>query len=321
MASEQYAYAVARIRAKEVGLLNQNFFEQLLGCNQVEDCIRMLKDRGWGSRDDETINQLLQIEREKTWELLKKLTQNNPVLEIFSNQADYHNLKAALKVAYMHQTGQEIYLKSGSIPFQDIEKAAKEHNFTQLPEWIRNIGESAYTILFQSGDSGMSDALIDKETLSRMLKLGINSNNTVIMQYTEMKVALCNIQIVRRGYLAGKGKKFLEKVVVPCQSLDVNTLVDTAISEEHFYSYLNATPYANCIEALKISLSAFEKWCDDQIIKSVQKEKYNPFTLSPLIAYALARENEIKSVSILLHSKQNGVSENRIRERLRKLYV
>ena len=321
MPNQQYAYAVARIRSKELTLLNSNFFEQLLSCHQVEECLRLLRDKGWGNRGDETISNLLQIEHEKTWALMQELVGNEPVLNIFFYQDDYHNLKAALKSAYNHQSVVGIYRKSGTIPLQVMEKAAYEHDFTGLPEWIRLTAEIAYEILFQAGDSQLSDALIDKDALAMLLVLGKTSNNPVAMKYAEIKVATTNIQIVRRSYLAGKRRNFLEKVLVPCESLEINSLMDAFMSEEGLYTYLGTTPYAEGVEDLKNSLPAFEKWCDNKIIALIQAEKYNPFTLSPLIAYALARENEIKSVSILLHGKQNDLPEQMIRERLRKLYV
>jgi V/A-type H+-transporting ATPase subunit C len=43
--------------------------------------------------------------------------------------------------------------------------------------------------------------------------------------------------------------------------------------------------------------------------------------ISPLAAYILARENEIKSVRILLSGKINDLPEDSIRERLREMYV
>ena len=41
----------------------------------------------------------------------------------------------------------------------------------------------------------------------------------------------------------------------------------------------------------------------------------------PLVAYALARENEIKTVRIILSGKRTGMPEASIRERVREMYV
>ena len=45
------------------------------------------------------------------------------------------------------------------------------------------------------------------------------------------------------------------------------------------------------------------------------------FGISPLIAYILARETEIKAVRIILSGKHNNLPQETIRERLREMYV
>ncbi|MEG1145790.1 MAG: V-type ATPase subunit, partial [Clostridium sp.] len=67
--------------------------------------------------------------------------------------------------------------------------------------------------------------------------------------------------------------------------------------------------------------SSFERWCDNLIMNRIKPQKYNSFTVSPLAAYILARENEIKCVRILLSGKLNNLPDNSLRERLREMYV
>ena len=43
--------------------------------------------------------------------------------------------------------------------------------------------------------------------------------------------------------------------------------------------------------------------------------------MGPIIAYYLARQNEIKTVRIILTAKANGFSEEATRERVREMYV
>jgi V/A-type H+-transporting ATPase subunit C len=90
---------------------------------------------------------------------------------------------------------------------------------------------------------------------------------------------------------------------------------------EAIYEYLLTTDYSDALPALKESSQAFERWCDNRIVEYIRPQKYNPFTLSPLAAYLLARENEIKTVRILLSGKRNDISDDIIRERLREMYV
>ena len=49
--SESYTYAVARIRANELALFNDQAIEQLLAAKSYEECIRLLQDKGWGGME------------------------------------------------------------------------------------------------------------------------------------------------------------------------------------------------------------------------------------------------------------------------------
>ena len=85
--------------------------------------------------------------------------------------------------------------------------------------------------------------------------------------------------------------------------------------------YLAGTVYAEGAAAIAESSSAFERWCDNRMMRTMQPQKYESFSVGPLVAYLLARENEIKTVRIILSGKQNGFSEEAILERVREMYV
>ena len=65
----------------------------------------------------------------------------------------------------------------------------------------------------------------------------------------------------------------------------------------------------------------FETWADNKIMEDIEKQKYVFTTISPIIAYILARQNEIKNVNIIIASKKNGINEEDIRKMVTKSYV
>ncbi|MEG2018682.1 MAG: V-type ATPase subunit [Clostridium sp.] len=141
------------------------------------------------------------------------------------------------------------------------------------------------------------------------------------MKYAEQKVAFADINIALRCNKIGKTRDYMIKAMAKCKSLDISNLIDAALeSEEAISNYLATTSYSDAAKYISKS-SALEKYCDDQIIEQIKPQKYNSFTISPLAAYILARENEIKNVRILLSGKRNNLAEDSIRERLRELYV
>ena len=56
-------------------------------------------------------------------------------------------------------------------------------------------------------------------------------------------------------------------------------------------------------------------------ISQAEKGMYKTCRVCPLVAYVLARENEIKTVRIILSGKANNLPEDSIRERVREMYV
>ena len=49
--SEQYTYAVARIRALEVSLFSDSTIEQLIACQNYDQALQFLEEKGWGDAE------------------------------------------------------------------------------------------------------------------------------------------------------------------------------------------------------------------------------------------------------------------------------
>ena len=114
----------------------------------------------------------------------------------------------------------------------------------------------------------------------------------------------------------------MRRAMEECQTLNVERLMRAALSGmPDVIKYLEETPYSGGATALSDSSSAFERWCDNRIIEAIRPQKYNSFTIGPLVAYVLARQNEIKTVRIILTGKLNHLPDDAIRERVREMYV
>ena len=83
MSQEQYIYAVARIRSRELALLDKATLEQLLLCKNYEECLKILTDKGWGENPGESAEEMLSIERKKTWLFIRELVKDMSVFDTF----------------------------------------------------------------------------------------------------------------------------------------------------------------------------------------------------------------------------------------------
>ena len=323
MAKPDYIYAVARIRAKELLCFGSPAMEQLMACKTYEECLRMLNEKGWGDGSaGQTPESLLDGERNKTWEQLRELVEDMSVFDVFLYANDYHNLKAAIKENYAPSHGADIYSSNGTIDPAVFRQAADEHDFSVLPAGMRDAAEEAMSVLRETGDGQLCDIIIDKAALNAILQAGKASGDPLLAFYAEHTVATANIKTAVRCQKTGKSLDFIRRALAECDTLDVSLLTqDSVESFDAIIAYLNTTEYSGAAEALTQSASAFERWCDNRLIEKIRPQKYETSTIGPLAAWLLARENEIKTVRILLSGKRNGLSDDAIRERLREMYV
>lgn len=322
MAENDFVYAVARIRSKELGLLSASFMEQLLTAKDEKEGLRLLNERGWG-KDGQNAAEMLKEEQTKTWELMAELMGDQvSLLNVFRYENDFHNLKAAIKNACSEQKIDGIFVDGGTLPADRIRTAAENQDFSALPEPMAEAGKEASELLLKTGDGQLCDCVLDRAALEMMREAGEASAEEVIRDYAELRCASADIKIAVRSCATGKDRAFMERALTECRSLSKTQLMDAAvIGLEAICSYLEHTSYAAAVEELKKNASAFERWCDNALIQSIRPQLYRSFGPGPLAAFLLARENELKTVRIILSGKKNQMPEQMIRERVRETYV
>ena len=327
MSDKQYYYAVARIRSKELSLLSSSFLEQLLGIKTPQEGLRLLQDKGWevpesGNSESERVEKMLQAEKKKTWELIGEMVDDMSVFNVLRLENDYHNLKAAIKQALTTDKKNDIFSEEGTVPSSVMCDAVAQRDFSILPEPMREAAAEAMETLLHTHDGQLCDLIIDRAALIAIGQAGAKTGSSILELYGELTVAASDIKVAVRAAKTGKDLKFLKTALAPCRTLDIDALASAAVEgTEKICEYIMNTDYAGAAEELKKSPSAFERWCDNLIIRNIKPEISHPYTVGPLAAYIIARENEIKTVRIVMSGKINDLPEQSIRERVREMYV
>ncbi len=325
MSEKQYTYAVARIRAKELSLLNDAFLEQLIGVKTVPEVMALLSEKGWKGRDNSEKQDPLDVlsyEEEKTYKTVLEMVDDPHAFDVFLLKKDFHNLKAAVKETFSGKAFADIYVQGGTIDPEVIKEAASSGDFSTLPDSMKEAGKKALDTLLHYRDGQLCDIIIDKACLDQIKKASKQNKNELIKRYGELTVALADIKTAVRGAHAKKDPAFFKEALAECDTLDITRLTEAAsLGTDDIYDYLENTSYKDAVEALKKSFFAFEKWCNDALMESIRPEKAHPFTIGPLAAYILARESEISSVRMIITGKENDLPDQMIRERISRTYV
>ena len=324
MSDLNYAYAVARIRVLEKYLLSDSDIEQMITMPTDSAVLAFLKERGWGDESSakETPEEVLSEETVKTNKLIRELKVEPEVLEVFSYPEMYHNLKAAIKETCTQGNHPNVFFDSADYGREKMMRIVQEQAFDELPAHMRKCAEEAFQTLLHTRDGQLCDIIIDRATLEAITETGKKAKEKIVRDYADIFVSVADIKIAVRSANTGKTREFMERAMVSSPSVDAGRLIRAASSgKEDIISYLMGTRFAGAAEALSESPSAFERWCDNQIIEIIKPQKYNPFSAGPIVAYKLARENEIRMARIILTAKANGLPDSAIRERARRMYV
>ncbi|MDO4960957.1 MAG: V-type ATPase subunit [Eubacteriales bacterium] len=319
---KSYAYAVARLRHAELKLLDSAALEQLISARSTEDAVKLLKDRGWGSDESDDLDEICSKETKKLWEYVDEIVPDINVFNVFRLQNDFNNLKAALKESVMTYDYPGIYAENGTVPAEMIRDAVKSRNYKNLPVYMSEIAEKAHEIFLRTGDGQLCDIMVDKACLDAIRNAGAESGDSFIAEYAELKVAAADINIAIRSCITRKDRDFMTMAIADSGIMSTEGLITATISGiDAAGAFLASTDFAGAVQELKKSPAAFERWCDNLITDRMQSMHYEAFGPGPIAAYIIARENEIKSVRIILSGKQNGFPDSKIRERMRDTYV
>lgn len=321
---EQFIYAVARIRAKELSLLSAQDVSRLMSCETFEECINILRDKGWGSEtvDVADYQALLKIEEAKLWQLISELVPDKSLFNVVLLPTDFHNLKAAVKGYITESLSENLFIPGGNADISHLTRCIEERNFSDLPAYMAESAKLAFEKLLHTGDGQLCDNIIDKALLEAIIGEGNRSKSALIRDYAEFYVASSNIKITVRSLILKKNMNFLNSILVKCDSIDVQKLAAaTSGGIDGLCEYLEFTPYSDAVPFIKESLQKFEFWRDNKIIELIKSEEYNSFSIGPIIAYILARQNEFKVVRIILSGKLHRIENDLIKERLRMMYA
>lgn len=325
--AEDYVYAVTRVHINEQNLLSAQDLEQLISADSVAGAFRILADKGWGSPDlpEQDADALVHFETKRTWALISELLDDMSPFDVFLIANDYHNLKAAIKLAYtanIDGDNEGYYLQYGTVPVEIIIPAASSHDFSHLPEGMAAAGRAAYEVLARTGSGQLCDMAIDRACLVAVDKAGKVAESKLLRRYAELTVDVANIKAAVRCSRMGKSADFIEQAIAPAGTLNTSGLIAAAASgQQAVINLLGSTAYDGAIEALESSMSSFERWCDNQMIAMIKPQKNNYFSIEPMAAYILGRQNEIQMVRLILSAKINNLSSKALRERLRDTYV
>ncbi len=323
MNDTDYIFAVARIRVKEKNLLSNQDIQQMISLKNADAVLDFLMSRSWGSDDAEkTADGVLAAEEAKVQALIEELGIDPEIMEILSYPKLFHNLKSAIQEIVTSDPHERAFYELSSFDRKTALQKVRDKDYKTMPAVLQKAAPIAYESMLKTHDSQICDQIIDKACLEAMSEASEKAKSPLLRRYEALNVALTDIKIAARAQKMRKPLTFIKDSLAECSLINVHSLAEAASkTPDDLHKYLEIAGFKDASEALKKSASAFEVWCDNRLIDLIKSEKSNSVSVGPILAYYLARENEIKTARIILTAKANGFPDEVIEERARSMYV
>lgn len=318
MKDTEYAFGVAKIRANENRLLSTAVLESVIAAPSYPDALKILSDSGFAGLNEDNVDEVLSDRAEQMFSLVRECAPDGKSLDFLIVKNDFHNAKTVLKA---HITGSECesFLLSPHITdVKCIKDAVQKKDYDGVPEYMRDALKEAYQAITKTLDGQLADIILDRASLEAQILLAKQADDEFSIGLANLMTALSDIKIAFRASSMKKTREFYEQSVANCDMLDKSGLTEAALKGTNAITdYISAHGFERIAESSKKSFAAFEKCIDDELIGYVRDAKYHSLGVSPLVAFSLACDNEIKNVRIVLSCKKNGFGEENIRERVR----
>ncbi len=321
MRDTDYAFCVARLRAKETDLLSENFINSLVDAADYNEAVRMLCENSW-MEPGMSYKDAVSVQSRDLWQLLNECVPDKAALKSLCILNDYFNIKAAVKCSLSGLDADDYFVYPTTLDLSDIRQHINAHDFSALPSELVECTSKAYDIANKTENGQMADIIIDKAALQALKTLSEKTKNKIFSSVCAFILDTTNIKIALRCAATSKSDDFVRSAISEAAYIDADKLINYAVNDkEELYSYLLQSRYSQGVKLYKESAFEFEKWCDDNVIEIVKGAKYTAFGFGPVFAYYQAKTTEIKNIRIILASLNSGIRSQDIRERLRIVYA
>lgn len=324
-----FAHSIARIKAMENKLVSRAKLDSLIDAKDFEDAVKMLQDTLYGEYvNSNSYETGLRLALEELYRLMYEIIPVKRVVDVLAVRYDGHNIKSILKGKLSGIDTFGILINAGTLSVDNIKEAILTEEFKDVPEALVKIVKEANSTFIGSSDPQDIDLVIDKGIFKYALEIAKESGYEYLTEYVMLQIDISNIKTFIRVKAQERSIEFLDKVFIEGGNLEY----------QRFAGFINET-----IErfADKLSYSKFSKWSDqgiaeyirngdlggldrfgdNYIIEHIKKAKFISLGTEPIIAYIIARENEIRAIRIILTGKKSNVHPDKIRERMRDVYV
>lgn len=319
------------IRTYELRLLKNEDFERLIKADSLKAALDFLKSTDYDFDMEEVLhkknfNDFLMAHLARVYSELYEIVPQSELIDLFTLRYSYHNLKVLLKERFLEQEQSELLIPIGiSI---DLLRKLVETRESSIAHPI--MVDAVRSVLEDYEESHRIEAVtvyMDTYYLRHLRAISAEVDNEAITKITDLIIDLYNLSTVVRSQKQDKPRSHLYALLSSAGSIAKQDIIDESIngSVAIIRKLYSGKSYSNQLEKVitnndSVNTLKLDKMMDDLIHEVVSSGLYEPFGPMPLMGYLYAKETEITNLRLVLVGKDNDISEEILRERVRQVY-
>ncbi len=333
MKDTAYGSSNVLIRVYENNLLNRGHYDRMLAADSFEDAVNVLRETPYRNdvdriKEDKNYDTMLMNELHQTFDELFNISPNKALIELFGLRYAYHNLKVLFKEEFTDQDMDHLFIPIGRYDIADLRQAVRTGASDVLSEPYLDSIHEVQEDYDQYHNPQAVDIILDRRFFTHMRILADETGEQGIPEMVETFIDYQNLSTLTRAMRQNRTRNFLKTILSSSGSIPKEELVEIANKDmSTAANILGNTKYKSIIEASidpetnELSPVRLDFATDNAYMEMMRNAKLAAFGPLPIVAFIYAKETEVKNLRLILSGKENGVSADGIRERMRLNYA
>jgi V/A-type H+-transporting ATPase subunit C len=320
----RYVFQSAQVRALELQMLTRAAFLDMANAENFQVAADLLSATEYSMpRSDKSSPEMennLSLRRSAIRELFADLILDKPIVKLFKTRDDFANLRLAVRRTLTDKPIGTDYSADGNVPPEQFEQVFAEENYTEFPDYMADASERAVLAYYRNKDIRQIDHSIDSAQAEYNLKQAHRLNSIFLLGLFRIQIDLTNIRTMLRLKFTESEQRnvFFKGGFIELERLERGTEIGYDALAPLFF----VTPYYHLVEAGAAYLTSeksflrIEQQCEEHLtgfLKSTVQVTAGP---QPIIAYLLLKENEIRTVRLILTARKNNLDTKLILDRI-----
>ena len=320
----RYTFETAQVRAIEMQMLTRATVLDMANAESFEQASDLLSATEYAlphaGRRFAEVEELLRQRRAAVRELFEILCIDKPIVTLLKTRDDFANLRLALRRTLTEKPIGTDYADQGNVPPEQFEQVFEEENYSLFPDYMQQAVERAVLAYYANKDIRQIDYAIDAVQAEHNLKRARQLESVFLLALFRIQIDLTNIRTMLRLKFteAEQRNVFLKGGFLELERLEKGL----DIGYDGLGSLFFITPYYRVVEtganylASNKSFLKIEQQCDEHLTGFLRTTIQITAGPQPVIAYLLMKENEIRTVRLILTAKKNHLDAKLILDRI-----